>query len=515
MPAAPIDQSSSETVAALRNAFTLGLSLIATWGVALLVRLYLPRHLGPELFGTFTFADSFAATFLIVVDLGFDTYIRKEIPVRPEHASDFFGSIAVVRALLMLGLLAAMTIFLELTGRPLHVQILVALFGVAHFATSLNSSLAALLHSVGTVGGLALLNVASKLLWGAGVVVAVVTHFGLAALAGAYLLSEVVRGVALLVLTRKHVNLRFTWDVAAMKTVILASLPFYLSAIAYTAYGRLDVSMLAMLVSDLEAGWYGAALNFAGLALLLSPLIGWVLLPVFSRAAARSEEELFALIRQSLFAILMLAVPVSLFMSLGADVWVAVMFGDAFLPAVPSLRVLASMFILSYVAMILATCLIRLERAWTVTGISVASLVVLPIMNWLILPRAGHWFGPGGAALGAAAVLMFCETGIAVAFAVAVGRRAFFPMSFSKLAKMIATCLAVTALDVALRPLGPARLVISALAYVGLLLALRVVHISDGKRVLKLMRERRLQSKEAPAARPPQPSPESAPASGR
>lgn len=503
MPAASIHSGSSDTASAVKNAFTLGLSLILTWSVALLVRLYLPRHLGPELFGTFTFADGFAATFIILVDLGIDIYIRKEIPVRPEHASDFFGGLAAVRGILMLALLGVMVIFLELTGRPRAVQILVLVFGAAHFMTSLNASFAALLHSVGTVDGLAVMNVASKLLWGAGIVLAITTNLGLPALAGAFLLSEMARGIALIVLTRKHIHLRFTWNVPAMKAVILASLPYYLNAVALVIHGKLDVSMLSLLISDVETGWYGSAANFTALALLLAPLIGWVLLPLLSKASSRSEEEFFTLVRRSLFGIVMLATPISLFMSLGADVWIGVLFGDAFAPAVPALRILAPMFVVTYVAMIMSTCLIMLERPWTMTAISAGSALVLPALNLLIIPRAGRWLGPGGAGTGAAIALMLCEIGVAVALAVAVGRRAFKPFNFITLAKVVGACLAVVGLDVALRPLGPVRIAAGVVVYAGLLVGLRVVRLEHVRQLLKLLRERRGDAK---AAAPPSPA---------
>ena len=50
-PASAKDWRHREVGMAVRNAFTLGLSLTATWGIALVVRLYVPRLLGPERFG--------------------------------------------------------------------------------------------------------------------------------------------------------------------------------------------------------------------------------------------------------------------------------------------------------------------------------------------------------------------------------------------------------------------------------------------------------------------------------
>lgn len=99
---------SRDTHTALRNAVKLAMSLVATWGVGLVVRFWLPRQLGPELFGQYSFADGLAATLLGCAGLGIDTYIQKEIPVRPGHASDFYGGTVLLRVLLATLLVGAL-----------------------------------------------------------------------------------------------------------------------------------------------------------------------------------------------------------------------------------------------------------------------------------------------------------------------------------------------------------------------------------------------------------------------
>ena len=59
------------------NAIKLGGSLVVTWGIALIARLYIPRHLGPERFGILKFADAFTATAFVVMGLGLG-YVRTQ-----------------------------------------------------------------------------------------------------------------------------------------------------------------------------------------------------------------------------------------------------------------------------------------------------------------------------------------------------------------------------------------------------------------------------------------------------
>ena len=76
---------------ALRNGAKLAGSLMVTWSVAMIVKLQVPAHLGPIRQGQFGFAESFAGMFFTTIGLGIDTYVMKEVSVRPKHASEFTG----------------------------------------------------------------------------------------------------------------------------------------------------------------------------------------------------------------------------------------------------------------------------------------------------------------------------------------------------------------------------------------------------------------------------------------
>lgn len=471
--------ASDDVVVAVKSALTLGTSLLLTWSVALVVRIFLPRYLGPSLFGTFNFADSFCTTFFVFLGLGVDTYIQKEIPIRPAHASDFFGGFILLRLAMSALLFVAMAVVLALTHRPPLVQRVVFIFGVAQMLVALNGNLAALLHASRNVSELAVINVGSKILWSLGMGVSLVLHAGLDGLAAAFLISEVVRAAALLHLTRRYLGIRMEWKPVAVKAVIIASFPFYLSQVANNVYAKIGISLLSILANDTEVGWYSSAFNLAGLSLLVSPLVAAVLLPLLSRAVCRSQAQMFAIMSRAIRVILMVVLPISLMLGLGADVWVKVLFGASFAPATHSLRVLAPMFVLTYVAMVVGTCLVLLGRAWAVTAVSFGALALNLVLNLLLVPRALRALGPGGAGSAAATSVILAELAVMVALVAMVGGRAFDRWSVSSIARAVASCVLVVGIDAVLRPLGPARLVVDAAAYPALLFSLGAVRGED------------------------------------
>jgi len=411
----------------------------------------------------------------VVLGLGTDAYIRKEVAVRPGHASDFFGGTFVLRVGLSGLLLAGMFLVLWGTGRSGYVGAVALLYGVAQFFVNANATLSAMLHAKGRVGEMSVLAVATKVVWAAGILVAMFYGAGLWAYAASFLASESVETIVLYRLAAHHMGLRFRIDVAGTRAVILASLPYNLTFFATTAYGKLDVSLLEFLGNTEEVGWYGAANAIAGLTLLATPLIGWVLMPMLARAAARSRDELHEQTRRSLELVMTVAIPAGLVIYLGADIWVRFVFGAPFAPAAHALRVLAPMFVFMYVSIIYSMALVMLERAWTLVLIATGGLVVNVALNVTLIRVLIHALGPGGGGTACSLAMLGTEIVVSTCMMIVIGRAGIDRRCASTIAKSVAAGAVVLALARPLAPLGPASLLVEVAVYLAIALATRAI----------------------------------------
>jgi O-antigen/teichoic acid export membrane protein len=461
----PVD-GASDTLTAVVNALKLGSSLVATLAIAVVVKFLMPRYLGPTSFGTLSFADGFTATFFVALNLGAEAYVRKEVSVRPDHASDFIGGTLLLRLAMSAAIFAVMALVMRVTGRSSEVRTLVYLFGAAQFFVSVNATLSALLHAKGQVGGMSALAVGTKILWALGVGVAIATGAGLWGFALAYLASESVESFVLFALANRHLGLVLRVDPLATKAMVVSSLPYFLNVCATGAYNKLDVSLLGILGTGREVGWYAAAATIAGLPLLVTPLIDWVLTPVLARGAVRSRGDLYAHVRRATEPILVVAIPVALFVSLGADVWLGLLLGHAFAPATLALRILAASSVVIYVAIVYALTLIMLERAWTLTWISVTALIVNVLLNALLIRPALRFFGDGGGGVGCALASLGTHVFAAVAMMAFVGREAFDRRTMTTVAKSLGACAAAIIADRLTASLGGWRMIVDGVVYV-------------------------------------------------
>ncbi len=492
----PDDDRVHETRMAVRNTLKLGGSLLFTWSIALTMRFWLPRRLGPGLFGTLSFADAFATTFFIALSLGLDLYARKEVAVRPAHASEFFGGTLALRAAMWVILVLIMTVAMTAMGRPPEVRRIVYIFALAQLFVATNATLSAFLQAKGNVGSMSALAVATKVLWALGVVLAVVADGGLWGVALAFLVSEAVESVILFRLASSHLGLILRVDVAATRKVVILSLPIYLNALTTTAYGKLDMTLLTLAGDPDEVGWYAAASAIASISLLITPLLGWVLMPTLARAAARSHEELFARIRSATELILVIAIPAALFIELGADLGVRLLFGDAFAPAGLALRLLAPTFVVTYVGIVLATTLLMLDRTWTMVLVAASGLVVNVALNLSLVRTAPARLGAGGGAAGCAVATLGTELFVTAVMAWIVGRRAFDLRIALAVFKSLAACALVVGADRLGAPLGWARLGVDAVVYLTFAVGTRAVRPEWVAIALAAVRRRRASSGE-------------------
>jgi O-antigen/teichoic acid export membrane protein len=482
---------SREMAVALRNGLKMGGSLLITWSVALIVKLRVPAHLGPVRQGHFGFAESFAAMFFATLGLGIDTYIIKEVAVRPKHASDVVGGVFVLRVLMSIVLFAAMGVVLRATGRPHEILLAVTVFGMANLLMAINATLGAVLQAVSRVNPAVSSNIATKVIWGVGLLIGLHYDAPLVVLALPGLVAEILRTAMLVPAARREAGLSYRVDIPLVREAVLESVPFFVNSLALGVLSSLGMSTLEFVrVDEREVGWFAAVQNVSYLCMLLSPLLAWVVMPLLSRAYARSAEEGMAVFRRCIEGLVVAIVPVTVLISAGSDVLIRVAFGEKYAPARTALSILSLVFVMTYMNMTLSMVLIIMRRGWSVTVISISAVFITALLMLTLVPIGRHLMGEGGESAGAATAVIGSETCVLIAL---LSRFREFPLdarNIRALTKSVGLGIGILALDRLLRGIGPGRLAIDAALYVGVALAIGVVHIRDVEHVIRLVRTR-------------------------
>ncbi|OGQ86737.1 MAG: hypothetical protein A2289_15720 [Deltaproteobacteria bacterium RIFOXYA12_FULL_58_15] len=446
-----------EILLALGNAMKLATSLGVTLTVAFVVRFWMPRFLGPEAFGMLHFAEQFAAAFFVLGTLGAETYIRKEVATRPEHATEFFGSLVLIRLGLSVLIMLGMAAILQTMGKePLEWR-LVYIFAAGQVLFVTNTSLASMLQANGTVGVLATTSAASKILWGGAIVGGLMLGYGLEVVAFTFLATEAIKVPVLYWSAHRSLNLRLRLNTGATFAILTASLPYFINYVSHHLYQKVDVSMISGLTSDVEVGWYGAAVNVTFAIYLLLPVLDAVVLPMGSRIAKESTEALHETMRGAVRIIMIVTMPMAALLALNAEDVVSLLYTTAYRPTVMSLQIMSTLVPVTYICVMSSSHLIQLGRIWTVTKISLFGLAVNPALNALLIPLFWKWLGDGGAGIAAASTTVFTEILVAILFFISLGRLGFDRQIGVLLLRLALACGAVAAVHPLLAPLGNFR----------------------------------------------------------
>ena len=491
MEAAPASEHARrEGATAVRNFVKLSLSLLLTASVTLIFTFKLPNYLGDLSFGYYKLGEQFAMSAAVFLGLGVDTYASREVAVRPKHASDFFLGVLSVRALVLAPLFVAWLVWSR--GREAETQLAAGLLGIAYVFNALNLTFQQMLQAASKVGGLAVANVAAKVLWGGGVLTAVMLGAPFWVVPLPMIASEALKCAFLGYATKNAIDLELRLDWAETKKVLAISFPFFIANVAVSLGSSIDVLVLGALVSEKsrEVGWYGAAQQIARMSALLSPALGGVLIPMMSRAHARNRDDFFSILRRGIEGVAVIAIPLTLMLALASDVLVAFL-KPQFAPAARSLRCLAPTFVLSYGNVLLWVALMILGRSWVITIVSIVGLTLLPpfIAAGVHLASGA---GNGGAGMGCALGVSARELVILLVFLYFLGKNAIDRRSATNVAKSLAASAIVVAADYAMGALNPfLRLVLDGVLYGVLMLVLRIVRPSDVKSVLQSVRDRK------------------------
>jgi O-antigen/teichoic acid export membrane protein len=273
-------------------------------------------------------------------------------------------------------------------------------------------------------------------------------------------------------------GVRLRFDARETFAALTRSSPFWVNQIAIVLYAKIDVAIMGLLVTDRELGFYGAATNISSVAMLMSPFMGWVLTPQLSRVV-EDRAQFSAILRRSLEWTLALAIPIAMMLGLGADVIVHGVFGARFEPAIAAMRTLMPIFVFVYVAILGATAMILLDRSWTVTLVTLASLFTNAALNAIMVRPVWRALGEGGAGIGAAAVSVSTEAVVAATYVWFLRREILDRRNVVSLLKSLAACGAVVAFHVTFSPLGALRLPIDAALYALVVVATRAVRVSE------------------------------------
>lgn len=358
--------------------------------IGLVTTLFVARSLGPDRFGEFSFAFTAFVLFSLVANLGLENLVVRRVARQEKELTLFLGDAAIIK---LLAVPVGLLIVWLLTGQELTsfwLALWLAGYGLGHAHLMFQCAVFRGLERMGRQTWLVSLE-ASLIL--AAAFTAIQLFDSAIWVAGAYCFGA--WGASLLghLWLRRQVGvLRYRWDMARLRSLLRLILPFGLGITGFLLFDR-QVSLLVYLFdSETAVGWYNAV-YFLILATSNVPLIVLnALFPHLSREGIQpNKQQLQQSIRTALRYLNIISFPVAICFFALAPIIIELFYGEAYLPAVPIMRILSLGIPGLFITVFLLGTLQSHDRQTAAAWVVWLGLLTLPAVAWVIYQGGVLW----------------------------------------------------------------------------------------------------------------------------
>lgn len=428
------------------------------------------RYLGAESFGQYTTIFSLMTIVMGVSEAGTTQIGVREYAVRePEERASVLGNLQGLRVVLTIAGVALAMVFALLAGYTDAMVLGAALFGagliITVVALTLTIPLQAEIRLV-AVSLLELLRQASTVVF---LVALVAAGAGIAAFLGATIPVGILLLFATLLVVRRTVPLRITFDPPEWRRLLADTLPYAAAIAIGVLYSYVTILLMSLVASDTETGYFGAAHRIFYVLTQVPGLLVASAFPVLARAARDDHERLRYAIQRLFEVLLITGVGLGLLVAAGAPVAIDVVAGPDYEAAIPVLRLQGVALAATTVIALGSFGLLSLRRHTALLVCNVTGLIVTSVLTLVLAPQSG--------AEGAAVALVIGEAVLGATLLATLARSAHVRPTMGIVPKVAlgAALAAVPGLLLGL-PALPAT-VLAALVYVAAIVVLRAVPV--------------------------------------
>jgi len=353
----------------------------------------LAHKIGAAQFGLYSTAVAFATLFVILVDLGTNAIVTREIARDIPHRSRILKTSNFLKILAAASVIILIHVVSYASSFARENQKLVDSIGVIVIVYSLMDHAAALLAGRNELGWEAFLKISCRaVVIGTGIGVLFVKPSLLAVTMSMAAASGVAIVMGTWILRSRFGEFGAAVDAEALRKLVRSSLPLLGFTSFWMFYDNQDILLLHHFqIANRDIGLYWSASKIIDVLRVFPVLLMGAFFPTLARLAATRESYLQT--SRTLLGYAVLAIPAVV----GSVYWAApfletLFYGPQFLEAAVLLRLLLPAFAATFLNHIFMQMLITKDLEMKLLSASLVACVSNFILNWFLIPR----YGPPG-----------------------------------------------------------------------------------------------------------------------
>ena len=367
---------------------------IAQMLINLIVGVLTTRYLGPSNYGLINYAGAYTAFFSSICTLGINSIIVKEFVDNPNKEGEIIGTTLGLRV--VSSFFSALTIigisFIVDADEPTTrcVVVLSTIGMLFQIFETFNYWFQSKLQSKTT----AVVSLIAYLITSIYKVFLLISKKAVTYFAFATSVDYICLAVLLYISYKRYGGTKLSFSKKYSKTLLKKSYHFIFPGLMVAIYGHIDKIMLKLMVNEAEIGFYSTSLALCSIwSFVLSAIIDSLYPPIME--AFNHNKAEFDKKNKLLYALVFyISITVSLLLSVFGGFAINILYGEAYMPACASLRIITWYTAFSYLGVARNAWIVCMERQKYLKYIYCSAAISNIILNIVFIP----FWGATGAA---------------------------------------------------------------------------------------------------------------------
>lgn len=351
---------------------------------SLIVGIAVARYLGPEMYGIIAFATAVYAVSVIIVSLGIDDIIMKDMMQQAEKQGSIQGSALFVKFAAAFLVYAVIFIYciINYSGEKLYSVLIIA--GAVLFQPLSVFSCIFLINAQAkytSIARMASYTLSSLLKIVLIILKAPVTYFAFAVFIDYAVLYLT---VVLMYKYKKYTVSNWHIDTSYIKYILKSAVTLFAAVLFYTFYQKITVIIISSMYSDYTSGIYSAAIRLTEIWYMVPAVLMTAFYPAVVKAKQISEEEYNKRIKTLFYVTTIPFILMAFFAAILSPLIIKILYGEKYIESsiVLSLTIWSVPFISFYI--ISSKWFILENKVKHLLLRSVLSFILIIVLNYIL-----------------------------------------------------------------------------------------------------------------------------------
>lgn len=363
------------------------------------------RYLPLKVFGDYGFVLAISMTFAIIIDMGTNQILIREIARNRNLTQQIFSAGLILKVFfsIICFSLIVITIHLILDSRQLIYSAYICALAIVVFM--MGDIFDDIFKAYEKMEYSAYLKIIEETTYILGIIAVVFFDLGLNGVFLAMLFTYMIRiVVGFVTVSKKFFSPRIRLDMPTIEWIFKESYPIGISKIFRTTSLRIDTILLKILRNREEVGLFHGIYRIIIVGLFIPRNITDSIFPLFSKYSGKHNVSLNTAFEKSFKFIFILVLPLIFAAFLISDKIITIILGSKFLDAVPLFQLLIFLWGVTFFSVLCNKILNASDHQKFATIATGVCLIINVILDLILIPRYGY-MGAGYATCGAEIVL--------------------------------------------------------------------------------------------------------------